>query len=367
MSMPRNILVVGLGSLAKKLICDIARASQQRLRFVVLSRSQTALTWCQTHALAYNIDIVFERGDAMNADFLQRCIDHHEPSLILQCASLLDPFCLHEHPLAAVSRQAGFALMLPAQLAVVAKLMQVVNMICPQTPVVNCSFPDVVNPILQRIGYAPVCGIGNAGIIEHIAKRFIGNRQLETEAAQNDHEIEVFAHHIHAIALLKSYAVADLPDPIIYINGQRQHWQDVIGQPSNSVFSLPLSGEEINAITSASATKAITTLLDPSARCQVSLPGPRGQAGGWPVIIEQGKLQLKSYSHQHQISMREYFSHCARLDGVENIREDGTVEFSENYIRHISPISPELCRPLKFDQIEKRFQVLQSIIRAKYV
>lgn len=350
MESKKMIVVVGLGSLAKKLIIELYRELGQSITITVISRSESAESWCETMRLVYNKAITYICGDALNEDFLDEVFTNLNPYLILQTASLLSPFCLANHKLSDLGRKAGFGLMLPAQLAVARAVSRSAKNVCPEAKVVNCSFPDIVNPILSKLGYAPYCGIGNAGIVQYLIEK-------KLKINSNVVDLKVFAHHIHAISILKSYPIQGLENPKIYINGEHVEWKEV-----HCDYKAPFTGEEINMITTASSIDLLSALIDDSRVCHTSVSGPFGKLGGWPVSIKKGQMQIVENTISKEKEIDGFYRECTRFDGIESIQEDGSVIFSNIFKNHVKDFSSELCEPLKMDDINERYQLLESFI-----
>jgi hypothetical protein len=346
----RKVLVVGLGSLARKLIADLCAAHGPRLELAVLTRSGAGSEWCRIQSLVSGSAVDAEIGDALDGHFLRDTLQRHKPHLVIQCASLLSPYFLSNHPLRDLSRQTGFAFQLSAQLPVAMALMRAVHQAAPEARVINCSFPDAVNPILQRIGLAPLTGLGNAGILHYLIEQDLRRQGRSVE-------LTVHAHHVHAIAVLKNQSLPDAPEPIVVIEGQRAAWDRV--RPR---FQRPLDGDEINLLTSASARAPLRSLLGAPGRLKTSLAGTHGIAGGVPVILERGGLQPDDSAALVAQDRDEFFRACGRCDGIESISAQGVVSFSEHYKRLVAPLSSVLCEPLVPNAALATFRVLQEVI-----
>jgi hypothetical protein len=343
------ILVVGLGSLARKMIADLCRHAPDQARIVVLSRSPSTAEWCRIQGMVHGRTVVAETGDALDAAFLMDVLRRHRPQLVIQAASLLGPFVLARHRLAGVARAAGFALQLPAQLPVALAVMAAVREIVPQARVINCSFPDAVNPVLARVGLAPLAGIGNAGILQ-----FLVERQMRGNG--DARPVHLLAHHVHAIDVLKNDARPGVPDPIAYVGGERAAWRDVAPR-----FGRALDGDEINTLTAASALPVLRALCGAAGAVLAAVPGFEGRAGGVPVRFggDGAAAELPPVAPDEAAAL---FAACGRSDGIEAIGADGVVTFSDAYLRAVAPLSAELCKPLAPAQALERFRILQDVI-----
>ena len=132
-------------------------------RIVLASRSpvdDAALTIRLTTGC--RVDAV--RLDATRQDDVAELLGRVRPDLVVQCASLRSPSALRGRtdPVAVALTKAGFAIRLPHQVPVALTVMRAARAAGYDGPVANLSFPDVVGPILARLGLAPTVGLGNA-------------------------------------------------------------------------------------------------------------------------------------------------------------------------------------------------------------
>lgn len=342
----KTVFIVGLGSLTQKIIYNLAITGNVKL--VVMSRSTTNAAWLKVCELFDKVEIVFEQGDALNGNHIQTLLAQYQPDLIINSAALASPFCMLDSSIAHKAKGSGFALQLGSQLSVMTVLMPIVKEFCPQTPVINCSFPDLVNPVLSKIGLAPTAGIGNVSILELLA-----NKKLQSAADKPQKDIRLVGHHAHVL-------------PILYGNAdQLSHHAMVFcdGQLIDGVFDdlgLSMSPEQINHTTAISAMPVIEALLWQTDKLSMAFPGALGFAGGVPMIVQDGQISTHLPDAITEQQAIEHLNVAARIDGVEAIGEDGTVYFTEQYKNIISPLSSQLAEPFKpMDAIERHQVFLQ--------
>ena len=104
-----------------------------------------------------------------------------KPDVVINVSSLLSPRSVTEQ-LSRVPGEAGeqaraaltIGAQLPWHLAPAYNVMKARDSATPDTPVVNVSFADVVNPMLWSAGLGAVCGAGNC---EHLAYEIRRNRR----------------------------------------------------------------------------------------------------------------------------------------------------------------------------------------------
>jgi hypothetical protein len=56
---------------------------------------------------------------------------------------------------------------------------------------------------------------------------------------------------------------------------------------------------------------------------------------------------------------------AARAEGIERIAEDGTVFYTDHAQQSVAEFCPELAQPLRIEDAEKRFQILQTVAQGR--
>jgi hypothetical protein len=300
--------------------CDLASSgARDRCRLARLS------------ALARGVepDLVFEPLDLRDRPAVIELIERFAPDLILSTASLQTWWLLDLLPEQNRERlaRARFGAWLPINFTLSWHLMQAVveadwHGLCLTAP-----FPDVVNCMLGRIGLAPAAGIGN--IDENVVKvRWLAARELGVPLT--DVRVLMVAHH----ALQKGvFAGApfegELPPYFLRVE---QGGRDVTAEVGAhellfSPAALP-GGPAWNTFTAGSFAGLLPALFA-GERTLTHLPAPGGLAGGYPVTVGEGSIELypiKGLPQEEAVQMNED-SH--RFDGIERIEADGMAVFTE--------------------------------------
>jgi hypothetical protein len=253
------------------------------LKIVCLGRDLSKARWLVTsaaaRAAAFDGRIEVHAGLVRweDPDFIAEALHGLRPDLIVHFASLQSPWNLTgQDAWSNFVRKAGYGITTPFHLPLVLLTAKAAAAADLTAPVVNACFPDIVNPILSRLGYPAICGIGNIGILVAFLRASIGT-------AAN---LRVLANHSHVADFIRG-AVPTHRAPLVEING---HSVD-----SDSVISMlpPLpSGPELNAVTGATAVPVLLALSGLMHQYRGHVPGPLGLPGGYPVNISEGKLEL---------------------------------------------------------------------------
>jgi len=290
--------------------------------------------------------------DALQQSALEKLLIRERPDLVIQCAALLSPWHISQRtdPVARGLLAAGFAIQLPAQLPIVTTLMTAARSVGFVNPIVNCSYPDVTHPVLAAQGLSPTIGIGNVGMILAIVRSALRDRLRSPLPGV----VRVVGHHAHVTsAILARPPAPGIPRPRVYLGeeGRPAHAWVFRGQPLHSDQSL-------NGLTAASALPLITALLPGGHSIRTSAPGPLGLPGGYPVLLQDGRLELDLPRRLTLNAAVALHTRSARLDGVQAIARDGTIFFTDKAQAAVSRIDPVLAEPLRLAEAGPRFQRL---------
>jgi hypothetical protein len=253
--------------------------------------------------------------DLLDPPKLRKYLRLQRADIFINCAALRSPWAhtTDNRPLSKALGQLGFGAQLCAQVPPIYALMRTINELGLLTPVINCSFPDVVNAMLARSGQAPLCGVGNVGMLHRVlAARLPGA------------DIRITAHHAHVQLLLTEprprYLDAECH---IDVDGVQRLWSEL----TRDVVPLRRA-VELNWLTAAHAIDVVEALLFPQLVRSTSVPGPLGLVGGHPCRIRHGMLELLACPTLALLEAISLNERAARRDGITKIGADGTVHFT---------------------------------------
>jgi hypothetical protein len=292
--------------------------------------------------------------DGQDIEALKALLTRFEPELIVQCATLLSPFALRSVPTEAAQAvlKGGFALQLAAQLPVVRTLMQALRALGMQCPVINCSYPDATHPVLAAEGLAPTIGIGNVAIMAMWYQR-----QL---AGASETTLQVIGQHAQLGPVLAgTFATPETPTPLVYLNGRRL-------APDELLFDTGLKGgATLNHLAAATIVPILRGFTERDGVVETHAPGVFGLPGGYPVRFVHGRLEMRlpeGLTHEEAVSFNNL---AAKGEGIERIGEDGTVFYTQHAQQSVAELCPALSEPLRPQDAEKRFRVLQTAAQPK--
>ncbi len=346
---PARILILGVGDLGVKiaqLVIDAGYASTCMLA----GHSGAAKQWSQLLSLTSGRDIRAAQLDGQDPAAVSALLSKYEPELIIQCATLLSPYALRSvrSDTAAAVLQGGFSLQVAAQLPVIRTVMQARLALGMTCPVINCSYPDVTNPMLAAEGLAPDAGIGNVAIM---ALRF---QHLLNVTPQDT--FHVIGHHAQlSPSLVGKPASAAAPVPLAYLNGRKLTEQELL------IDTGLLGGPTLNHLAAATVPSIVKGFLCRDGHVDTHSPGVLGLPGGYPVRFTNGKLQLRLPDGLTQQDAVAFNVKAGAAEGVERIAEDGTLFYSDSAKQAMAATCPELAEPLQAKDVASRLELLRTI------
>src|SRR5579859_4636399 len=196
---PPKLLLIGLGDLGSAALEFLAREPSLGPILVGsrnVSRGERRVNLARLGAIAHGFapSIRFVPVDLDRPETLIEVVGREKPDIILSTATRQTWWLADLLPpeQAARLRKARFGVWLPIQLALSLKLMEGLRTADYRGITLTAPFPDVVNAILDKIGLAPSCGVGN--VDEMAAKvRWLAAERLSQPVQSL--KVQLVAHH----------------------------------------------------------------------------------------------------------------------------------------------------------------------------
>lgn len=325
-----RIMLVGLGDLGSAVLEFLAREPGLG-PILVVSRNATRgerrvnLARAGATAQGFTPSIRFAPLDLDQSGRLSALVAREQPEIILSTATRQTWWLADLLPpgQAARLRRARFGAWLPLHLSLTLKLMRELRAARYRGITLTAPFPDVVNVVLDRLGVAPDCGVGN---VEEVATkvRLMTARNLQEPA--EDVRVTLVAHHALVSAAFEG-TERSLPPYFLRVFCRSQDVTDAAGGEQLLRVPYPLPpGPAINFLT-AGCTVRLIRALGRDSETALHAPAPAGLAGGYPLLVSTGGIRLapiEGLPHEQAVAINEA-SH--RFDGIERIESDGTVVF----------------------------------------
>ena len=130
--------------------------------------------------------------------------------------------------------------------------------------------------------------------------------------------------------------------------------------------SVQYSGALVDQMrTAASFLKNVLAVYYDTRRTHVCVPGPNGLPGAYPIRLgeEGAELVLPGISLEEAVEINEA---GARNDGIERVKDDGTVVFLEENVEHMREVVGYECEELKPSESEERARELNQLLKRLY-
>ena len=338
-----DILIMGSGSVCETTCRALALMSSEPLRVAVLGRDHSrvnivvALANAMSGGLNHRVRFV---GDTINWDSesdLAEKIAKYSPRLIFQTASLQSPWDFLGASKPTRWKQlvwaAGNAIIVPTQVALVKRVATIVKEMSPAPILVNACFPDHVNPILKHLGLPITSGIGNVAM-------FAGC--MRWRYPQPEHKLQIIGHLYHYFKILgKTHS--DLDGPRVWIDGKEVlDVEKTLADAFYDLRSVNDLGKIINELVGTNSAELITALIG-NIPVMTHVPGPNGLPGGYPVVVQNGKVELdlpSDCSEEEAIALNKQGGYDM---GAAIIDENGFSAFSATAREKLMEFAPSLA------------------------
>lgn len=299
-----EIVIIGSGSLAAKVANSLSQFSAGPLRVAVVGRSKekvgriALLGNARGRAVGGRVEFVPYEMARFNAKTFRRMFGALKPKVVFHAASVQSPWegAQEQNAWTRLIATAGFGVTLPLQLALAVEVCRAAEE--HKAAIINASYPDCVNVVLDRLGMRVTCGIGNSAIVEAFCR---------SSKEGKGKDVRVVGHHGHlGVWLQGKLAVSQ---PRVWVKGK-----EIASQRIRPKFGS--IGEELNEVTSATAVAIILSLVT-GATLEISTPGVGGLPGGYPFVLKNGKFRMRLPG---DIRLEEAIAHNRtgeRQDGLE--------------------------------------------------
>lgn len=358
-------MLIGAGGLGSAILELLARESPCRI--VVCSRNaergaaRCNLARLGAMAQGYGPTIDFLPLDLNEQTATAETVRHISPDVILTTATM-QTWWLTDllPPQAAAIKDAPFGMWLPVHLTLTLKLMEALHMAGYSGKTLTAPFPDVVNPILARLGLAPTSGVGNLDEIVPKVRLLAAERLGASPEAVR---VRLVAHHALEPAAF-GHPVEEVPPHLLRIEYDAADVTARVGGERLLLAPYPLpSGPPTHFLTAGSAVRLVRALLWDRGTF-LHVPGPCGLPGGYPAIAgREGvtPVPIEGHTIEEAIAVNER-SH--RFDGIERIEEDGTAVFCPSLVERVRDALGYECERLPPGEAEARAEELIERFRA---
>jgi hypothetical protein len=325
MSAP-TIVVFGAGAFAARIVFDIAATATRAARVVIAGRNQDRLAWLGTASAAraaifarpvvfttYACDVL--AGGAADA------LGAFRPAVVVQAASVQSSSVIAAsgNAWSRLVAEGGLSATAVFQAVLSTRVAAAMTSLGLDAPLINCSFPDVVNPMIKALGHRVACGIGNVAILSNVFAA--ESRVLEPG------RLKVLAHYQTIAPWRRPAEARSGATPRVFIDGAEV--ADVFG----AFRAVRLTPEPAIEISGASGVPLILALAA-GETWRGHVPGPDGLPGGYPVSASGGVIDLDL---PRSVSRDESIAWNARFE-----EENGLVVDADGLVRYTGVLRDRL-------------------------
>jgi hypothetical protein len=329
-------------------------------------RSQIKEILISANFLGFYPDMNFRRLDLFDVAATAEAIKEIEPKVICHCATLGSWWITRLLPSDVYKKISPLGPWLPNHLTLALNLMRAVKKAGTNTKVVNASFPDLSNVVLGNLGLTPVCGGGNMDFLCGFV-RYVVSRELKVPA--NDVFVYGVGHH-------GAYYTARMGEP--YYVKILARGEDVTNKfPHNRLRDLCYAEgffdrPQLNAPlanqfrVAASFLRNTLAIYFNTGELRMSVPGPNGLPGAYPCRLNYEGAEVVLPNDLTVEEAIEVNEKGAKFDGIEAVKDDGTVIYLDDNVRNMEDILGYSCKELRVSEIGERAKELNAKIKRCY-
>ena len=319
--------------------------------------------------LAHNMgnypDLGFRKINLFEIDETSELLKEIRPSVICNLASLGSWWITRLLPMDVYDQIGPIGPWLPNHLTLAHKLMQAIKKSGIETSVVNGAFPDLTNVVLSKIGLAPVCGGGNMDLGLSRVKRLVAR----------DLKVPFRSVQIYGVGHHGAYYTAKMNGPFwvkVLVDGE-----DVSARYTNDRIREMYTAAQYGAFstykgplvdqmrTAASFLKHVLAIYHDTGEVHTCVNGPSGLPGGYPTRLSAAgaEVVVPELGLEEAIRINEA---GARIDGIERVKDDGTVVYVEDNVKRMRETLGYECAELKVSESEERARELNAKLKKLY-
>ncbi len=372
--MDRCVMIVGLGDLGGWVLEFLARC--QGVHRIVTADIREEWGEAKTNTAAvgasqqgFNKRLEFHKLDVYDIDRTAELLNDVQPDVLYSGTTLQSWWVplLFPKDIAQKANSAGIGVLTAGHLTLIHKLMQAVKKSGIKTRVLNNSYPDVVNPVLWRNGLGPDIGSGNSDLVmEDIRQR------ISYELNVPPQEVAVYLYSAHSICM--KGATEDIPFLMkIYVAGtdvtSNYDAKELVGRVSAAYMPAKMTTWLDHPRVASSAVKNIMAIMNDTNEL-TSLPGPNGLPGGYSVRLSAKGAEVVLPDGLTLEEAIQVNWDSLKFDGIETIKDDGTVIFTEES-RQLTKewLEADLGPELRLEDADEKAKELVSLTKklaAKY-
>lgn len=367
--MNKCVMIIGIGDLGGWVLEFLVRCQGVRRIVTADIREEYAKAKTITAAVGasqqgFDKRLEFHRTDMYDIDRTAELLASVQPDVIYSATTLMSWYIplLFPDELAKKAKLAGIGPLVSGHMVLIYKLMQAVKKSGIKTKVLNNSFPDVVNPTLWRNGLGPDIGAGNSDLVaEDIRQKISYGLNVPPQ------EVAVYlftAHSMSQQAVIREYIPHYLR---IYAGGidvtDKYDTRELLRGYASKYAPAKLTSWLGHPRVAASAVKNIMAMINDTNEL-TNAPGPNGLPGGYAVRVSAKGPEVALPEGLTLEKAIQVNKDALKLDGIEEIKEDGTIVFTQESRRlHKERLGSDIGEDLRLEDVEERAKEMISLTK----
>ena len=357
--MSKCVMIVGLGDLGGWVLEFLSRCHCVSRIVTADVREDWGYAKTMTAAVGasqqgFNKRLEFYQLDVCDLDRTAELLNSVQPDVIYSATALQSwwvPLLL-PHDVALKSELAGIGPLVPGHMAVIHKLMQAVKNAGIKTKVLNNAYPDVVNPVLWRNGLGPDIGSGNSDLVMEDIRL-----KISYELNVPPQEVAVYLYTAHSMCTLGK--LKDVPFLMkIYVGGSevtsKYDARELVRGFASAYAPAKMTTWLTHPRVAASAVKNLMAMINDTNEF-TNLCGPSGLPGGYSVRVSAKGAEVaipEGFTLEDVIQVN---LDALKFDGIEDIKDDGTVVFTEESRRlNKEWIGADIGQDFRLEDVDER-------------
>lgn len=328
-----KVLMFGVGDLGGHILEFLARGDYPLQVVVADINEEKARLTCNNAVIGAahhgkHPDFQTVKADLFDVPGTTQLIKKVQPNAVINCTVMHTWHLIRRLPKDVYGRISSAALgaWLPCQLTLAMNVAKAIKDSGVNAYYINTALSCLTNPVLGKIGLAPTIGIGNVDLIAPAVTTYIAR---QANVPRQSVDLYLVCHHQHWVFPREAGYKPDAPFWMkIVIDGQDVTKRFDTKKVMYDAVKLYPPGIDFTTVSASSAIKNLYSLIF-DLKTRTHSPGPNGLPGGYPVRLSAKGAEVvlpPEISLEEAIRMNEKSGY---LDGVAEIKEDGTVVFSD--------------------------------------
>ena len=369
-----KVLVVGVGDVGGHIIEFLSRGDYPLQVFVGDVNEERARYACNNAVIGAahhgkHPDFRPMKIDLFDIEGTADIIRNIQPSCVINCTVMHTWHLIRKLPEDIYSRISSACLgaWLPCQLTLSMNLAKAIAASGIQTHYINTSLSCLTNPVLGKIGLAPTIGIGNVDLIAPAVTTYISRQE---NIPRQSIDLYLVCHHQHWVYPREAGYKPGAPYWMkVLVDGEDITKRLDTDKVMFESVRLYAPGIDFTKVSASSTIKNLYSLVF-DLNLRTHSPGPNGLPGGYPVRLSAKGAEVvlpPELPLNDAIRMNE---EAGALDGVQKIKEDGTVVFADYTYEIMKEMLGFDCKSFTPDESEIRARELMAcykVVTDKYL